>query len=44
MGLVLPAVMNAQTLRNGSNTKIGTAQGVKRQWAAAFFFFDFFNR
>ena len=32
------------TVRNGSNTKIGTAQGVKRQWAAAFFFFDFFNR
>ena len=26
MGLVLPAVMNAQTLRNGSNTKIGTIE------------------
>ena len=29
------------TVRNASNATIGTAKGVKRSWAAAYFFFFF---
>lgn len=33
---------NDGTVRNSSNASIGKAQGVKMEWAAAYFFFDFF--
>ncbi len=32
------------TVRNASSQKIGSASGVKKEWAAAFYFFDFFNK
>ena len=31
------------TVRNSSNSSIGKAEGVKRSWAAAYFFFDYFK-
>lgn len=31
------------TIRNASNQTIGNASGVKKEWAAAFYFFDFFK-
>jgi len=30
-------------VRNAQNAGIGSAGGVKMEWAAAFFFFDFFK-
>ena len=35
---------NDGTVRNASYTKIGTAKGVRKRWAAAFFFFNFFKK
>jgi hypothetical protein len=32
------------TVRNSSNSTIGKAEGVKRSWAAAYFFFDYFKK
>lgn len=34
---------NDGTVRNANNATIGKAPGVKREWAAAFFFFNFFQ-
>ena len=31
-------------VRNASNVQIGSAPGVKTEWVAAFFFFDFFTK
>ena len=31
------------TVRDGSNRQIGQAKGVKREWAAVFFFFSLFK-
>lgn len=32
------------TVRNGSNSTIGSAKGVPVRYAAVFFFFDFFKK
>jgi len=34
-------IENDGTIRNASNTSIGRADGVKKEWAAVLFFFSF---
>ncbi len=36
-------VENDGTVRNSSNSCIGYAKGVKKEWAAIYFFFNFFK-
>ena len=42
--IAIAAIQQNGAVRNASNAQIGSVQGVKTEWVAAFFFFDFFTK